>query len=1518
MSPFPTTHWLEAAIHNRTLVHQAEKLLNFEHGDSPSPSRSEGSRSQFKRTTLKQAASLDSDPTSRLKRQLSECSKVRRPLDATPLGLTENYEEAKLNLQSLASGHSSNNFHPRAFTSKRATASLPYVTHLVPRSILTESLPQKPAENYLFKALPRPPTEGQLAQSEWTTDLGRSSSAPTRVRFADPMVQYNPTPAARESCEFSQFELSKNPHTGRKTDLMAFPKSCIKSTGQYHQVQGKQSLSAKRTDSSPPARLCDSPVEEEFRASISFMSELIFPEDPDQGAGSEPSVAAGAGGAKGLSSKAIPLSISSNVEKDVRSRSTDHELELRKLKQFKESIRNMPSGPARSALPIPAGVFQSSSAPSTPSNQGSYQRKQDKPLHVPRQLEKESSQYANDYRDKNTPKFSMSPKIKRIEVSNLQGTATQLQQGRKILPTSGKVTITGRSCPLEGSKGFAPTYPSQPPGHRKLDAIPDLPSPIVDDLTQCRRTIVTPQVQTEETRNLGKRSFRERTDRSPTVSPQQVSPLTLPPRGSRKQSTICPDSPSWKESRSPCKRLKDLQSVGRADPRDINTIVTGDSEGPRSDLEPGEISPRLDSEYMLNTEASLEDINADARFSNPPSVSSEAPSTSSRTDFSPVPSPPAPTAPITTTLESWRHDLTPANLEACHRYGQSEATNPRTIDVRDGTSQCQTPFQCVVLSETEELIPRALEPSIYDEAKSPLDLESKESFDRPNCQKEPEPVPRELLGMFGEDMIGDQIVEKAQETTMKQTEDTIETGSDRSEAAVTTSTRPQCFCTCSKRWENWNLYLRDKEDEPMKCSSQSSIAGRSSISSHTDDSFLWDSAPQIAIIKPEECLFSELKSPPIYLEGLRFSTSKTSVDCEPGADNQFIVETTNVENEEIIRLDADGLPKPIQTTRCVNSPPEDRKQMSHPSIQGLRNDRLQNQTTDSNFTAIIMKPPPMKKRSLSCKGSETNDRPETPRRFRRRRDHCTSITNGKECGDLALLSTLEVSSSSMLKESINNSKCQSIPFDLAGGKSTIITKFEFSILSFPQTILHRILVELDYLDFFRLSQVSRVLRTGFGVGEAQEVILKVFLGDLGYSDSLPSSSRSRTITHRFLSPNPTVELDGGDVVLENKTTPLLLDDSSFNSTGGAIPDPFSSAMTLGKRNMRTSSPLEINLQELHAFHYLRQAGEKSFLELANRPTSHRPSALSAIQAYCRLHNKLVIRARLRFEDPSNPIHLQSHQFRSRKPHPEIFSPGTVVVFRLWIPSEKKPMSKAELLKCEIEMLRSGIQAFARRGDIFWNAALGSSDNTGRLIYDGQHLQELQVLWDSVGQLPDWLNMFLFPPSFYHHTIKSSNLNPIFYLDLTDFKEQLINSLSLVDHHEPHETAEDQSQQGMLNYLGLVEIRAGTKTGVLEGIECFSNTHHEYILPECIHPDWVGKLMVEIQVSSLEKLDQLLSKFNKAKAEDFFSLGFDHASSPEETRHRTVSRLKSAQLSPWRIIRQKSSPGMVWIRLPIRA
>ncbi|WAQ91972.1 hypothetical protein PtA15_15A365 [Puccinia triticina] len=1464
-----------SSVHNHTLVH-AERLLNLEHGESANPNKAEGPRLPSKRAPKHAYDALDSaNPTSRLKRQLSECSKARRPLDATPLGRTESYEEAKLNLQRLASSHSSNNFHPRAFTSKRATASLPCVTHLVPRSILTESLPQKPAENYLFKALPRPPTEGQVIQSGWTTDLGRSSSAPTRVRFADPMVHYSPTPSAPESCQFSPLEPFKHTPTRQKTEPTV-PKSCIKSTGKPHFARGNHSHSAVYTHSLPPLMLCDSPLQEEFCASISFMADLIFPKELDHQDGNEPSGGGGAGRAERTSLNAGPSSISSNVGKEVHSRSTiGHKLDLSKPRELQESSRKKPSDPARSALPVPTALSKSPPAPSTSSIQDSHshQPKQEKLLSVPpRQLEKDCSQYANDYREKTTPKFSMSPKIKRVEVTtNLQGTAVQLQQGKKI----GKV-VTGESSRHQGSKGLVPNSPSQPPGNRKLDAIADLPSPIVDDE---HRSAVMLQVQVEETTNLGKRSFRERTDRSPTVSPRLASPLTLPPRESRKESIICSDSPPHQGHSSP-KRLKVLRSRRSSSAK---------------------ISPRLDSKVLiLETEVSPEDTNAEAQLSSSPSISSEAPSTSSRIEFSPVPSP---QAQVATTLDSWNDHALDDFDDACNQNHQPEARSPCAIDGRDEPSPCKTPFQCVIVSEPEVLLPRALG-DFNCEAKTPLEIESVRFLDRPNNQSEPEPVPRELLGIFGEEK-EDRVVERPEETETPGTrreQDIIEAGTDQSKASATI--RPQCFCKCSKRWENWNLYLRDKEEEPMKCYSQSSAssAGRSSISIHTDNSFLWDSAPQIAIIKPDDCLFSELKSPPIYSEGLRYSAIVTAED----ADGQYVGKTIGIENERKFRLDVEDPHEAAQVARYDNLPSEDQNQV-HISSQELRDGQPQDQSTSSNLTTIIVKPPVVKKRSLAYQRIETHDIPKTPSIHRRRRDNHTGTASGKGSDARTRLSSPEISSSLALKAAKTTSVSPTSPFELIKGDRTIVTKFELSILRFPQ-ILYRILVQLDYQDFFRLNQVSRVLRMGFGREEVKETVLKVFLSDLGYCDSLPPDFQTYIIRRRFRSPSPMAELNREDLAPGAKSLSkpsLRTDINSTNLAGGAM-----SELLPRKRKMDSSNPLDIDLKELHAFHYFRQPGQKGFFDLANQPTSHRLlNNLSITQAYCSLHNKLVIRARLQFEDSSNSV----HQFRDRGFHSEIFSPGRVVVFRLWMPSVKKSMSKADLLKCEVEMLRSGLNPFVRKGDIFWNAALGSSDNVGRLIYDGQHLQELQDLWDPVGHLPDWLNMFLFPPSFYHHTIKSSNLNPIFYLDLTDFKEQLISSLSLVESHESLETSQDPSQQGMLNYLGLVEIRAGMKTGVIEGIECFRDTSDSYMLQEFIHPDWVGKLMIEIQVSSIERLQQLFSKFDKAKLEDLLNMGVDQSCSSNQTRDRALSHLKSAQLSPWRIIRQKSSPGMVWIR-----
>ncbi|POW14405.1 hypothetical protein PSHT_07445 [Puccinia striiformis] len=228
-----------------------------------------------------------------------------------------------------------------------------------------------------------------------------------------------------------------------------------------------------------------------------------------------------------------------------------------------------------------------------------------------------------------------------------------------------------------------------------------------------------------------------------------------------------------------------------------------------------------------------------------------------------------------------------------------------------------------------------------------------------------------------------------------------------------------------------------------------------------------------------------------------------------------------------------------------------------------------------------------------------------------------------------------------------------------------------------------------------------------------------------------------------------MELDGKDLVLETKTLkmPLFVGNGGSSLTGGAMPDTFSLDLVLRKRKIHTSNPLEIDLQELHAFQHFQKLGEKRFFEMTNLSTNHRFNVLSIIKAYCRAHNKLVLRARLGSEHSSNSIN-PSRQVSRRKAQSDLYSPAALM-----------------------NLTRSRMS----------------------------------------------------------------------------------------------------SQEGTLTYLGLIEIRAG-RNGVLEGIEDFLNNDYEYNNhQEVIHPGWIGKLTIEIQVSSADKLDHLiLSRFNKSRLVDFLS------------------------------------------------
>ncbi|KNZ56458.1 hypothetical protein VP01_23g6 [Puccinia sorghi] len=123
----------------------------------------------------------------------------------------------------------------------------------------------------------------------------------------------------------------------------------------------------------------------------------------------------------------------------------------------------------------------------------------------------------------------------------------------------------------------------------------------------------------------------------------------------------------------------------------------------------------------------------------------------------------------------------------------------------------------------------------------------------------------------------------------------------------------------------------------------------------------------------------------------------------------------------------------------------------------------------------------------------------------------------------------------------------------------------------------------------------------------------------------------------------------------------------------------------------------------------------------------------------------------------------------------------------------------------------------------------------------------------------WLNMLEYAPSYYHKIISSSTSAPIFYLDLTGFREEIKGSLRLSE--DKIEVASPQARYHVKRwvYRTVIKIPKG---------------------------HWAGHLVIEVDGTSEHARDLL----------------------------RRCSHIDPARkATPWRIIREKSRPGKLWIR-----
>ncbi|PLW38095.1 hypothetical protein PCASD_11811 [Puccinia coronata f. sp. avenae] len=368
-------------------------------------------------------------------------------------------------------------------------------------------------------------------------------------------------------------------------------------------------------------------------------------------------------------------------------------------------------------------------------------------------------------------------------------------------------------------------------------------------------------------------------------------------------------------------------------------------------------------------------------------------------------------------------------------------------------------------------------------------------------------------------------------------------------------------------------------------------------------------------------------------------------------------------------------------------------------------------------------------------------------------------------------------------------------------------KVNFEQLASHPNIFRKIISHLDYLDFFSLSQISPEFHEELEDDpRLREIIMKRYLSGFGY----------RTLPAHLKVGQRTRELVAMD----------LKDLASFYAG--------------------------LEFESLELIGYAKQA-------LNRRGLDYRTAKM--IRSSTRAYNKLVAYVRALEElDPPPPNQHRSATYRyAGRSDTSVYRAGKAALFKVWVPSADHWMSNEELAECERELWRSQVWSYLKKGDVCWNTAIGDFGNEGKLLFDGRFLRDLLFEFDEVGHLPSWLNMLNFPPSYFHKIISSSTSSPIFYLDLSNFKEEIRSTLRL--NEDKIEVASPQARYRVKRwvYQSVIKIPKG---------------------------HWQGYVVIEVDGTS------------------------EHA---KDLLRRCGLHDPSKKPTPWRIIREKSRPGKLWIR-----
>ncbi|KAH7907445.1 hypothetical protein BJ138DRAFT_1014489 [Hygrophoropsis aurantiaca] len=339
---------------------------------------------------------------------------------------------------------------------------------------------------------------------------------------------------------------------------------------------------------------------------------------------------------------------------------------------------------------------------------------------------------------------------------------------------------------------------------------------------------------------------------------------------------------------------------------------------------------------------------------------------------------------------------------------------------------------------------------------------------------------------------------------------------------------------------------------------------------------------------------------------------------------------------------------------------------------------------------------------------------------------------------------------------------------------------------------------------------------------------------------------------------------------------------------------------------------------------LRAQAESEARYLTRLAATQTPSTSPSRPATRNSHRQAVrSRASSRAPSPSSSYsHSYSHHgagTRSRAPSPSemitfrspLFRPHRAPLLRVFVPSsEGEWLSDASVMECEAELKRSGVMKLLRVGDVVWDIAVGDEGNAGRMVWDGSYLVDLDYKFSRMGELPPYFHNLAFSPSYFHRVLRtgvsgSGGGNPIVYIDLSPWGEELATNLQLLQ-----DRARAETPHGTLhNVVRWVHRSSFTIRPPSQLPHSHIHTRsHALRLPIpnvegfFIDPGWYGTVIIEAEGTN-EGLADLQERCGPG--------AFPPRAEAVSSKLRNAK--EKANQRVFRILREKSRPGEIWIR-----